>query len=610
MLASRSGKSCDRVTVGTYNLLEQGLAFGAIPWVMVVPSALTNEASNFEEVRKFLTKEYVVNWHKNQAVGDYRRFRKLFGEHIPTDPVQAEQLLDGLRAEFILNPDSGLAEEDSVLVNGKKCTTLRGILRKTLRARENPSKRPKLAASEPQPSGSQEAEFQSRALAERIFTHIHLSNTEVFAWSKRANRLFQVCTNGAGAGAEADDETDELLRFYGRTKPNTPTPGVLSLPRGEGPDILVVQEYDFHAANEACPRISYFNGDGEGSQGAAHTLSFGEAMQAAGYHALLFEGPKGDGSGIGVFAKASKLRVARTAGSQVSSDLGVDDSQPVNRVVSCGGWKPGAALGAFDFHETHHPIPRTPHSSGSGAGSVGHGTYECEPVPLSDRKHCAVAAFEFLSDDVSDDEAEHGAGGRRRVVVLGCHLMTTSRDNPSKVYFPGSIRAQEIAAMRRIAAEFGVGPSDAVVVAGDFNTNVREGDGSVSERFVLEGVIPFGGRESDASGAPSVEFPTGYQAERDVASALVWERAGAPLVLRDAYEGLNRRQVDDQDVVLGTSHNAARVETIDFIWYDQDWLSPVSRSPLAAPWPDPTPDRANPSDHIPVLVEFAVKRTL
>jgi hypothetical protein len=43
--------------VVTYNMLEQGLAFGAIPWVMIVPQTLTDRAANFPEVRALLTEE-------------------------------------------------------------------------------------------------------------------------------------------------------------------------------------------------------------------------------------------------------------------------------------------------------------------------------------------------------------------------------------------------------------------------------------------------------------------------------------------------------------------------------------------------------------------------
>ena len=74
------------LVVFAYNILGQELAFGATPWVMVLPAsilvfffsvqflinfahALQRNIANYEEVVALLGKEYVKHWHKNLNIG-------------------------------------------------------------------------------------------------------------------------------------------------------------------------------------------------------------------------------------------------------------------------------------------------------------------------------------------------------------------------------------------------------------------------------------------------------------------------------------------------------------------------------------------------------------
>ena len=61
------------------------------------------------------------------------------------------------------------------------------------------------------------------------------------------------------------------------------------------------------------------------------------------------------------------------------------------------------------------------------------------------------------------------------------------------------------------------------------------------------------------------------------------------------------------EIVYGSSHNASRIETIDYVWADADHFEVAGRSSLGTPMPDGTPDPDNPSDHIPLVVHLRWK---
>ena len=194
-------------------------------------------------------------------------------------------------------------------------------------------------------------------------------------------------------------------------------------------------------------------------------------------------------------------------------------------------------------------------------------------VRTSDRKCTALCTLLFKDGDTSPGQSPSSSASvnPRRLVVLGTHLMTTSRCSPKKVAYPGEIRAAELCKIRDIAGA-AAGADDAVVLMGDFNIN-RKSD---KETHVLRGAVPRNPR-LDASAAatalPSaLELDTGFATAEGVApkggwSSFNWARTtGAPLTLVDAHEGLSTREFDDQGRALGTSHNAERVETIDYCW--------------------------------------------
>jgi len=207
-------------------------------------------------------------------------------------------------------------------------------------------------------------------------------------------------------------------------------------------------------------------------------------------------------------------------------------------------------------------------------------------IPARDRKQCAVCALHPLA---SPDQ---------RLVVLGTHLMTTSRDNAAKCAFPGEIRARELATIRRIAAACSR-PNDAVVLTGDFNINLRGN----RDQAIIAGNIPHTSGEED-----SLHVPTGFVAPDDgtgQAAHFDWSRAdGSRLLLADAYSGQSTHEIDAKGHCLGSSHNAVRIETIDFCWFDSSHLQNTARSSLRAPMPDGTPSTAHPSDHIPLVLAF------
>jgi hypothetical protein len=147
------------------------------------------------------------------------------------------------------------------------------------------------------------------------------------------------------------------------------------------------------------------------------------------------------------------------------------------------------------------------------------------------------------------------------------------------VEYPGEIRAAELASLKVLAPTLGLRPTDAVLLAGDFNINVRgqrvRGESGVDGDRVLAGCVPHATAPSSA--LPPLRFDTGYVASRGgpegraapaAAEAsvgrFVWRRdatlkgPNSEVVLCDAFDGVNRRTADARGV-LGSSHNAARV---------------------------------------------------
>eukprot|EP00928_Gymnodinium_smaydae_P044967 TRINITY_DN30014_c0_g1_i1.p1 TRINITY_DN30014_c0_g1~~TRINITY_DN30014_c0_g1_i1.p1 ORF type:complete len:610 (-),score=142.38 TRINITY_DN30014_c0_g1_i1:98-1831(-) len=171
------------------------------------------------------------------------------------------------------------------------------------------------------------------------------------------------------------------------------------------------------------------------------------------------------------------------------------------------------------------------------------------------------------------------------VMLCGTHLMTGSRDKT------GDVRAYELAKLRTLLRSR-VGIESAVLLAGDFNIDSRGRKG----QQIWEG--------------GSKQESTGFSEGADVSGAtwrrLGWERDdGSGLVLGDAYGDVATLEA------CSSTRTGTRLETIDYIFYDEAWLTPIAgkRSELRCP-EEAMPNSQEPSDHIPLSVAFSLRKPL
>eukprot|EP00440_Ansanella_granifera_P002392 gb/GFBE01002597.1/.p1 GENE.gb/GFBE01002597.1/~~gb/GFBE01002597.1/.p1 ORF type:complete len:444 (+),score=96.74 gb/GFBE01002597.1/:1-1332(+) len=165
----------------------------------------------------------------------------------------------------------------------------------------------------------------------------------------------------------------------------------------------------------------------------------------------------------------------------------------------------------------------------------------------------------------------HGAP----LVFCGTHLMTGSRDKT------GAVRSQELVTIRQLLGSRVV-QGAAVCVCGDFNINSH----GFAEEHIWQGA--------------GLEESTGYNRDDAGANRFLWKRAdGSSLRLRDAYDSMYG-STDCSSTRTGT-----RLETIDYIFFDEDLLTLVegSLAPLRCP-DEPMPNATEPSDHIPICASF------
>lgn len=169
------------------------------------------------------------------------------------------------------------------------------------------------------------------------------------------------------------------------------------------------------------------------------------------------------------------------------------------------------------------------------------------------------------------------------VCFCGTHLMTGSRDKS------GAVRSQELVTIRQFLGTR-VPPGVAVCLAGDFNIN--------SHRFADEHIWKGDG----------VKDSTGYVRTTDgdnIANRFVWERSdGSRLHLRDSFDHVYGS--DD----CSSTRTGTRLETIDYIFYDEDSFGLIegSRSDLRCP-DESMPNATEPSDHIPIYVSFNLSKS-
>ena len=319
---------------------------------------------------------------------------------------------------------------------------------------------------------------------------------------------------------------------------------------GGPPDIVALQEYDAHEA------VARYRGDAD--------ETFAAAMDAAGWTGALFKDPKGgpQASGLGVFWRRAAFVAAADGGGEFEGGE-----------IECdaGGGAFGVPARSVDMREAWHPL--------GGADDDGP-----TPMALSDRRNAALVRL------------THRASGAI-VWVCAAHLMTTSRDGARTNRYPGEVRAGEFVALRELVASEvrgGGGGGDqsgaAMLLMGDFNT--PPGDAAVFE-----------GRPPAAAAGlpPPPRLATGFSG-----GAFGWADAdGAPLELRDAFEGIHRWG-DAPAPGHCTSRNADRTEWIDYVFHTPATLTPTARSDTAAP-DAAMPSETHPSDHLPLAVAFELR---
>lgn len=149
-----------------------------------------------------------------------------------------------------------------------------------------------------------------------------------------------------------------------------------------------------------------------------------------------------------------------------------------------------------------------------------------------------------------------------------------------------------------------VPPGEAVVLAGDFNTNVGElrtlsapihaADASPGEEPLQ---VDFGLRDGD-NGCADAAPPS---------RRLHWKAAGGEdMVLGEAFEPVHRWGAGVGPREAGghcTSRNASRMDWIDYIWYSERLLRPTALSDMRSPARQ-IPDHDHASDHLPLVAAF------
>jgi hypothetical protein len=355
-----------------FNMLENGLAFGAIPWVMIIPAAMQAESSNFDNLQVKLKNEYINHWHKNVHVGpDYKSFRRMWGRHIkgPDDLLAPGLHSGGINGEESLR----FAGEDEVEYDrpdGSECAvTLRGMLMREVRSRDG----------------------DHTALAARMFDHIASMDEQVFDWRLRGKAIFELVTNRlAGSGYQGAGSSAARFHAPAGLSPSDPV------------DLIVLCEYDVHVSNdEDCPKLDYL-GDGV-------LRSFPEAMVSAGFHVILFEGPKADNCGPALFARAAVFDLpsqsqqqptdAQQQQQQQQQQRAVEEEEEEERaplVRKAAVSHPHPSLASFDLQEMHHP------AKGTAPFSI-----DATQMRLADRRSAGFVALDIK-----------GQPGRRLVVCI------------------------------------------------------------------------------------------------------------------------------------------------------------------------------------------------
>ena len=201
---------------------------------------------------------------------------------------------------------------------------------------------------------------------------------------------------------------------------------------------------------------------------------------------------------------------------------------------------------------------------------------------VNDRRSVAVGRVQFKGREGS-------------LVVLASHLQTKSKDKEGRVMYPGEVRAGELEFIKKVFEEqVEVGEDDVVVFGGDFNANIR--GTTFEERDVLRGVCRVGG---GGEGGEVKKFDTGYVKGENGEGSFVWKG----VELKDCFEGINSMTHNERGEAIGSSVNAVRCETIDYIFANREVLA---RNEFVVEGVQGIPDETNPSDHLPVIATIKI----
>ncbi|KAA8499354.1 hypothetical protein FVE85_6939 [Porphyridium purpureum] len=541
-----AGGSSDKVAnmastfaVVTYNMLARSLGSNSIPWVMDVPPAavaLADAALTAKHSRRLI-----------RAAG---------AAALPPPPTRqctwAELARGPLASHYIdhfhKNYDSGDYQEMRRFFGARKVVKISDVP-KPLRTRlevvaedcvqykgaHGQNVRCRTLRGLLRNALNQDAEADGRDVGDEVFRAIMELDARVYDWEVRGPRVFRALMA----------EPFHLLTLEERRYPSLSRSG----------DILVLQEYDVHEV-----QAEYDIDDGR--------ATFAEAMKRRGFAGAFFCGTRSE-AGIGVFWRESVF----------ACEAGGSDDGAARRHIACGQElrhdADGTALSNHDLGEVWRPIRRrnasavvaTQTSSGQEAA-----TPDRELMKDADRRNCAFARLRHR------DTGAH-------VCMIALHLMTTSRDCEDVTYFPGEVRAGELAAIRQLVAAHAE-RGDAVILAGDFNTQPHE-------MSVFTG------------SCASPPLDTGFDA---ALKAFHWhDREGNAIRLAECLERTHRWCANELEQKYCTSANGVRQEWIDYVFAGPPATVQVVASAGALPKIPKValPNELHGSDHVPIGAEFA-----
>eukprot|EP01126_Amoeba_proteus_P006353 TRINITY_DN12225_c0_g1_i2.p1 TRINITY_DN12225_c0_g1~~TRINITY_DN12225_c0_g1_i2.p1 ORF type:complete len:310 (+),score=37.20 TRINITY_DN12225_c0_g1_i2:776-1705(+) len=292
---------------------------------------------------------------------------------------------------------------------------------------------------------------------------------------------------------------------------------------------------------------------------------FCDSMKNSGYSGIFFHGvdPRSD-SGMAVFWRHSIFEV-------VDPNFGVCSEPSVIRVPirtrSEHFWN-------LDLHERWH---------------VRNSDFRLEEMLVIHRRHVGFVNLKHLATG-------------ENLAVVGCHLMTESRDCKETNGYPGEVRAFELSEIRRLASEFLQSITQnnsvpAIIFAGDFNVDLTP---EMNENYIFGGKIlaskEFSSLHPDAD--TEVQFSTGYAIDEE-GPYIDWHTRK----LREAFSDVHQWGNNVGPDRVCSSYNSKRCSWLDLMWYSVDSLKVTHLSKNLSP-KGPIPDEEHGSDHLPISAVF------